>query len=214
MRSVQKIYARFSAELDDILLSYELMPLARERDHSRLGSNRAGREGAVVQAFDAWGRLVRSSVMTFACQPVIGLSGHYYGPAKFKSGGAMLAYLNANKASIQNFQYGEPSWHLQPSAIDAIQTLTLPNSTTLIAAIGASTISGPTGAAPSPLVELHKLRNYIAHKGPKAASALSAHIQSSGNFSVLEWLDSPSVGVPRFRVMIENLRFISRLALQ
>lgn len=206
MRSLQSTYLRFSAELDDLLETFEGCPPLSGRDAARLGGHRVAREGAVLQCLDAWGRFVRASVLVSAWEP---------GPGtRRRSHGEALAELARNKNRIQHFSHGEPSWHLQGSAIDAIHVLGLRAAAQMVSAIGASTVTSPVGEMANPLSELHVVRNYVAHRGPFAGQSCYAIVRQSGARSVLEWLDAPLAGVPRFRVLVENVRTLAQASIR
>ena len=165
-----------------------------------------------MHVFDACGRYVRSVVMLSACREVEGLLGKRYGPPPFRTHREARAELLSRRKAIQHFRYGEPSWHLQQSAMDAIGVLAPPNAPNLLSALGGSISSRVTGTMPSPLADLTPIRNFVAHKGPYAGSKCSLVLQAAGCRSVLEWLDQPVAGIPRFHELVANLRVLSEVA--
>lgn len=179
---------------------------------ARMGNHRAAREGVLVHTFDAWGRYVRGVVMLSACRPVRGLSGKDYGPPPFSSHHSAALELVRRKSAISNFSHGEPSWHLQQSAMDAVAVLRIPNAVNVVSALGGSIVTGAGAVVSSPLVDLTAVRNFIAHKGPSAGAKCSVILRAAGCRSVLEWLDQPVAGIPRFHEVVANLRAISDVA--
>lgn len=215
MRTLLEIHGRLSAELDDVLDTFLTIPPYPGRQIARLGAHRIAREGAVTHTFDAWGRFTRSVILLSSSRKVTGLSGTVYSPAPFPSFAAANACLTANKASISGFQYGEPQWHLQQAALDALRILGPPNSAHVSAALGASMSSSavPVSVA-NPVMELHKVRNFIAHKGRSAAAKSDPILQAQGARSVVDWLDQPVGGVSRFEEIVISLRVMATTAIQ
>lgn len=213
MRSLEEIHDNFSRELDDVLSTFNSAPTIETRTARRFDNHRASREGVVVHTFDAWGRFIRSAVLVSSCRVVKGIGGATYGPPPFPTHRAAMAHLNLQRRSIQAFRYGEPSWHLQHSALDAVSVLQPPNAQQIRAALGGTVVSSATGVSvASPIADLQVIRNYIAHKGPSAGARVKAILQPVGARSVLEWLDQPVAGIPRFHELVANLRALSDVA--
>ncbi|MCI3926190.1 hypothetical protein MO973_39005 [Paenibacillus sp. TRM 82003] len=215
MKTLQDIYSRFSVELDDVIYTFTTIPPYPGRQITRTGTHRIAREGAVTHTFDAWGRFARNVILLSATRAVTGLSGISYGPAPFPSYSAAKTHLAQNKSAISGFQYGEPQWHLQQAALDALRLLNPSNASKIRAAFGASVSSSATSVSVAdPVVALHRVRNFIAHKGMSAASKSDPILQADGARSVMEWLDQAVGGISRFEEIVLNLRVMAKLAVQ
>lgn len=127
MRTLRNIYCGFRGELADVLSTYKQVS-SPASSMGRIGVNRPAQEGCIVFLFDAWGRFVRDSAMASSCRRVTGISGNQYGAPPFKSFSDAMAHLRTEEDRIVNYNRSSgPSWHLQRSALDAINVLDPPN---------------------------------------------------------------------------------------
>lgn len=212
MRTLTSVYDIFCSEVDDALGSFHQADGGIPRSSIRIGHHRASREGSVVYVYDAWGRFVRDAVMVSSCRKVTGIHGHEYGTPPHDTHRSAVAELRANSGSIANFQYGSPSWHLPKSALDAISVLRPPNQANLSGAIGGGIATTPGLWVADPVSDLHRIRNYICHKGPNAHAKMRPILVKIKARSVLELLDTPIGGIPLFEELAGNLKAIAGAA--
>ncbi|MFE4607168.1 hypothetical protein ACWGCP_09435 [Streptomyces niveus] len=105
-----------------------------------------------------------------------------------------------NLSAISSKSFGEPNWFIPAATIDAASVLSVPNRSTISAAIGVSslrsTVSPSAGIAAnsSPPREVQAVRNYIAHRGKNAAGRIAPLMTSHNASNVLQLLDSPVAG--------------------
>ena len=175
-------------------------PARNTRHDVGIGSHRVAREGCVIALHDAWNRFCRGIVLYSAYHSFVTRSGVVHRPAMGRNQRDALLHLKVNAASISSKSHGEPNWYIPAATIDAALLLQVPNSSTISAAVGVSSLRSvvsPTAgvqANSSPPAEIQSVRNYIAHRGSSAGKRIKPLKATHGASNVLQILDAPVAG--------------------
>lgn len=173
-------------------------------------------DGCLISIWDAWNRFIRSFILTAAAGPLLGLSGTVYNPAVARTESQCLIWLNQNRRSkAYSLIAGEPKWTDARQLVDVMSTLDIDirNRQSVVSAIGATTVTLGPVVVPSPLEEIRKCRNFVAHKAPMTLSDVRAYSRSSGPFiSLSSHMRQKQGGVETFSVWAEALRAIAAAA--
>lgn len=205
MWDLAKTYWRFESELNRVEQSFDVLLNARSGTNSR--ELEPAFEGCLVYSLDVWGRYVRALVICSSWRRVRSLAGQDYGPPPFNSKQLVFDHLAANRNQITNFSHKQPSWHLQHSAIDAINVLSPPNKGAITGALGASVTSSPIDPwLTTPLSDLHLIRNFVCHRGPYAGVRVKPVLNAADVPGPVEWMCKKVNEAPLFRELIVSLR--------
>ncbi len=125
-------------------------------------------DGYLICLWDAWNRFIRALVLTSCLGACEGSSGAIYHPATPMNEKQALAHLakNCKGTKIKMSPDGEPAWNNEWALNDLTAILGLANANTIVAGLTAYRVSLGPITVPSPLDELRKCRNFVAHKGP------------------------------------------------
>lgn len=159
-------------------------------------------DGCLVSLWDAWTRFLRALVMSSTSGPIIGLSGASYTPVQVRTEAQVLSDLAANTRG-NNFGIiqGEPKWNDPVRLTSIVSFLGLGNGAVITNAITSSSVILGAISVASPLEEIRKCRNYVAHKAPPTLrdvqsyshsfTTLSDHLRRyrSGVETFSEWRD-------------------------
>lgn len=158
-------------------------------------------DGCLVSLWDAWSRFIRYLVLRSASGESIGLSGAVYSPGLVRTEAQVLQDLADNRQG-NNFGIvnGEPKWFNPANLSSVMSFLGLANHHVILGAVGATTVRLGPIAVPSPIDEVRKCRNFVAHKAPGTLADvrrfghstfvdLSTHMRSmrSGVETFSEW---------------------------
>ncbi|MDJ0106533.1 hypothetical protein QM646_08935 [Rhodococcus erythropolis] len=136
----------------------------------------AGEDGCIVSLWDVWNRFMRSLVLASCAGPIAGGSGTLYTPTvRFTEQTALAELKKASKKTNIKVVRTEPNWYDPLATADICAALSLPNSSTIAAAVQSSQIVDSAGLVVSnPLSDVRKMRNYIAHKNHLTFSDVAA----------------------------------------
>lgn len=133
-------------------------------------------DGCVVSLWDAWNRFMRALYLTSAAGDVTGIGGEVYLPTTARDEPDALTELRAAgsiKGSGIALVANEPKWFLTSSVYDISACLGLSNGSVIADALTqADVMLGGGFRIAVPLVDIRKVRNYIAHKSSAAADDL------------------------------------------
>jgi hypothetical protein len=164
-------------------------------------------EMCVIRLHDAWSRFCRELVLlSAACRP-LSASGR---PVPLAPGISSKANVFAKlQKSHRKPPFWEPRWGDPSECIDASNVLRLSNR---------AEISLGLGLTPSPVDEVRRIRNFMAHRSKSTADylreiAIMYHLQGWPIAAQLLHLTLPS-GVALFSEWVSNLQYQARVTVQ
>jgi len=173
-------------------------------------------DGCLVSLWDAWNRFLRSLTLNACSGSTLSLSGSTYAPVVARTEVEAIAHLVANKkGKAYNLIEGEPKWFNPAHLSDVMSTLEVDAAlqTSVISAIGATSVAlGPVVIA-NPLEEVRVCRNFIAHKA-RATLAGVQHFAQGPLISLSDHLRDLQAGVETFSVWRESMTAIAETAAQ
>lgn len=160
-------------------------------------------DGCLVSLWDAWARFLRDLVLTCAGGSTEGLAGVQYVPTTARNESQALTDMFSHRRGNNfNIVHGEPRWFDPVNLTSIVSFLGLANANTIVAAVGASSVTLGALSVANPLDEIRTCRNFIAHKLPPALAdvvsyaqgpflGMSDHLRSlrSGVETFSEWKD-------------------------
>jgi hypothetical protein len=196
-----KLHAKFVVETNLLVEMFETS--ANEDRCKKIHSS--GREGCVIRLNDCWSRFCRELIIQSAsCRPIT-MSGKKLplAPMINKRNEVIPKIKNLNKSKY------EPLWHHAAVTIKVAQDIKIPNF---------ADVSAGLGLTPSPLEDLNKIRNFLAHRHPDTAQKVEQVAKSLGqppNIPVDDLLRVISTpGISLFFKWVSELQLMSELAVQ
>lgn len=197
-KTLEAIYRSFLVETVDILEQFHSLPHMHESGISCIRAHLYCREHCIVRLYDSWGNFCRTLIITSAG-----------GRPTRRSGARVPCAPNISKMSeviprlLSTFRSRtrEPYWPSPHESVDAAVRLAIANQVDVTSGIGLT---------PSPLGEIRKIRNFIAHRNPgtvqeflDAKTTLAEHSVASPD-EIASRLVTP--GISRFEQWINELR--------
>ncbi len=164
-----------------------------------------GRETCVIRVHDAWSRFCRELIVISAsCAPTT-LSGTLIPKApNIRTKGDVIPAILRNK----HYKY-EPRWGDPTDCLRAARVVGVRNYPSLLTALSAS---------PSPIDDIRRVRNFIAHRNHQTAQevkiiAVSLGLPERADVDIIMSHTRPP-GIKLFEEWITDLRVIAELCIQ